>query len=324
MKIAILDDYCDTARTLPCFETLKGHDVTVWTDRAPPLDLIAQRLKDAEALVMIRERTKMTADLIARLPNLRFISHRGAYPHIDIAACTRAGVVVSSNMQVGAPSYATAELTFALILAGLRRLPQEVAALKQGRFQVAIGRNARGRTLGVFGYGRIGAVVADYARAFGMKVVVHGREASRAAAERDGFAFEPNRAAFFANCDVVSLHVRLNSQTRGMVGTEDLARMRPDALIVNTSRAGLIAPGALVAALDSGRPGMAAMDVFETEPLCDPNDPLLARDDVIATPHIGYVTQEDLTIQFSDMFEQIVAYAAGAPIHVVNPEALKG
>ena len=322
MKIAILDDYFDTLRTLPCFAKLAGHDVTTWNDHVQATDVLAARLKDSEALVLIRERTKIGADLIARLPKLKLISQRSVYPHIDIAACTQAGIVVSSNMHADAPSYAAAELTFALILAAMRQLPQQVAALKRGVWQTGVGWTLRGKTLGIFGYGRIGAAVAGYGKAFGMNVLVWAREASRARALADGWTVADSKDAFFADCDVLSLHMRLVDATRGIVTAQDLVQMKPTALIVNTSRAPLIAAGALVAALKAGRPGMAAVDVFEEEPLRDPAHPLLQMENVVATPHIGYVTRDEYDLQFSDIFDQIVAFAAGTPINVVNPDVL--
>jgi len=322
VKIAILDDYFDTLRTLPCFAKLAGHDVTTWNDHVQATDVLAARLKDSEALVLIRERTKIGADLIARLPKLKLISQRSVYPHIDIAACTQAGIVVSSNMHADAPSYAAAELTFALILAAMRQLPQQVAALKRGVWQTGVGWTLRGKTLGIFGYGRIGAAVAGYGKAFGMNVLVWAREASRARALADGWTVADSKDAFFADCDVLSLHMRLVDATRGIVTAQDLVQMKPTALIVNTSRAPLIAAGALVAALKAGRPGMAAVDVFEEEPLRDPAHPLLQMENVVATPHIGYVTRDEYDLQFSDIFDQIVAFAAGTPINVVNPDVL--
>jgi D-3-phosphoglycerate dehydrogenase / 2-oxoglutarate reductase len=319
MKISILDDYGDTLRTLDCFAKLAGHDVEVWTDHVQDVDTLAERLRDTEALVLIRERTEIRGPLLRRLPNLRLISQRSAYPHIDVDACTELGVIVSSNLHAGTPSYAAAELTWALVLAGMRRIPQQVAALRDGTWQAGIGHTLRGRTLGVYGYGRIGSVVAGYGEAFGMDVWVWARSDSRERARADGRAAAPSREAFFAQSDVVSLHMRLVDATRGIVTAADLARMKPTALLVNTSRAPLVEPGALVAALRNGRPGMAAVDVYEHEPAVD--HPLLALDNAICTPHIGYVTREEYELQFSDVFDQIVAYAAGTPINVVSTAA---
>jgi len=323
MNVAILDDYHDTLRTLDCFRKLAGHDVKVWNDHVQDTDALAARLKDAEALVLIRERTRIRSPLLERLPKLGLISQRSVYPHIDIDACTRLGVVVSSNMHPGTPSYSTAEMTWALILAAVRDIPQQAAALKAGKWQTGAGTTLRGKTLGIYGYGRIGAVVAGYGRAFGMEVQVWAREATRAKARADGYAVAPSKEAFFAGCDVITLHMRLVDATRGIVTAADLARMKPTALLVNTSRAPLIEPGALVSALRAGRPGKAAVDVYEEEPVTGGRHPLLAMDNVICTPHLGYVTREEYEVQFADIFDQVVAFAAGAPINVVNPEVLK-
>jgi D-3-phosphoglycerate dehydrogenase len=322
MRITILDDYHDTLRTLACFRKLVGHDVTIWNDHVQDVDRLAERLRDTEALVLIRERTAIRAPLIERLPRLRLISQRSVYPHIDVDACTRHGVVVSSGQHADTPSYAAAELTWGLVLAAMRDIPQQMAALRAGRWQIGVGSTLRGKTLGLYGYGRIAAVVAGYGKAFGMPVTVWAREASRARAAADGLQVAPSREAFFADADIVSLHMRLVAATRGIVTAADLARMKPTALLVNTSRAGLIEPGALVDALRRGRPGKAAVDVFDEEPLLDVRDPLLTLDNVVCTPHIGYVSRDEYEIQFSDIFDQVVAFARGAPINVVNPEAL--
>ena len=323
MKISILDDYHDTLRTLDCFTKLAGHDVEVWNDHVQDVDVLAGRLRETEALVLIRERTEIRAPLLRRLPKLRLISQRSVYPHIDVDACTELGVVVSSSMHSGTPSYAAAELTWALVLAAVRQLPQQVAALEAGTWQVGLGQTLRGKTLGVYGYGRIGSVVAGYGKAFGMDVRVWGGNGSRERAGRDGYTVAPNKEAFFSECDVISLHLRLVDATRGIVTAGDLARMKPTARLVNTSRAALIEPGALVAALKSGQPGMAAVDVYEEEPVLDTRHPLLAMENVVCTPHIGYVTRDEYEVQFSDVFDQIVAYAAGTPINVVNPGLLE-
>jgi D-3-phosphoglycerate dehydrogenase len=322
MKVSILDDYFDTLRTLTCFKKLEGFDIEIWSDHVQDVDILAERLRDTEALVLIRERTQIRAPLIERLPNLKLISQRSVFPHIDIEACTKAGVIVSSNMHGDTPSYAAAELTFGLILAAMRQIPQQMAALKTGKWQIGVGSTLRGKTLGIFGYGRIGSAVAGYGKAFGMEILVWSREASLKKARADGYATAESKGAFFAGSNVISLHLRLNDATRGIVTAGDLALMQPTALLVNTSRASLIEPGALENALRAGRPGMAAVDVFEKEPVLDANHPLLRLDNVIATPHIGYVTCDEYELQFSDIFDQIVAYAAGAPINVVNPGAL--
>ena len=324
MNITILDDYQDTIRTLTCFGKVAGHQVTIWNDHTKDVDVLAARLKDTEALALLRERTPIRAPLLERLDKLRLISQVSVYPHIDVEACTRRGVIVSSFMAPGRPSYATAELTWGLIIAALRRLPQEIAALRAGTWQaLPVGTGLRGKTLGIYGYGRIGAVVAGYGKAFGMTVLAWGREASLARARADGHAVASSTEALFAESDVLSLHLRLNDATRSIVTAADLARMKTTALLVNTSRAGLIAPGALEAALRAGRPGMAAVDVYEEEPVLGATHPLLAMDNVVCTPHLGYVERDGLETMFSTIFDQILAYASRKPINVVNPEALE-
>ncbi|MDP6688586.1 MAG: D-2-hydroxyacid dehydrogenase family protein [Alphaproteobacteria bacterium] len=323
MKITILDDYFDTLRTLPCFAKLGGHEVTIWNDHVQDVDALAERLADTEVLVLIRERTKIRTPLLQRLPKLKLISQRSVYPHIDVETCTQQGIIVSSDQHAGTPSHATAELTWALIMAAMRQIPQQMAALQRGEWQIGVGNTLRGKTLGIYGYGRIGGAVADYGRAFGMNILIWASEASRDRARADGCEVAESKEAFFAACDVLSLHMRLYDSTRGIVTAEDLSHMKTTALLVNTSRAPLIEPGALVAALDAGRPGMAAVDVYEEEPVRDAAHPLFNRDNVICTPHIGYVTRDEYEIQFTDIFDQIVAYAAGNPINVINPDVLK-
>ncbi len=323
MKISVLDDYHDTVRTLACFQKLDGHDVTVWNDHVQDTDALAERLKDTEALVLIRERTRIRAPLLERLPKLKLISQRSVYPHIDIDACTQQGIVVSSSQHPGTPSYATAELTWGLILSAFRQIPQQMASLKAGNWQIGVGTTLRNKTLGIFGYGRIGAAVAGYGRAFGMNVVVWARPNSLVRAKAEGHLVAPSKLAFFERCDVLSLHMRLVEATRGIVTADDLHHMKPTALIVNTSRAQLIERGALVEALRAGRPGMAAVDVYEEEPLRDATHPLLNMPNVICTPHLGYVTREEYELQFTDIFDQITAYAAGNPINVVNSNVLE-
>ena len=320
MNISILDDYFDTLRTLQCFRKLDGHEVTVWNDHVQDTDALAARLKNTEVLVLIRERTQIRARLLAHLDALRLISQRSVYPHIDIDACTRRGVIVSSDQHSGSPSYAAAELTWGLVLAAMREIPQQMFALRAGTWQTGVGNSLRGKTLGIYGYGRIGRTVAGYGKAFGMNVLVWAREASRERARVDGYATAPSKRAFFESCDVLSLHMRLVAETRGIVTRDDFSCMKPTALLVNTSRAPLIEAGALVDALRAGWPGMAAVDVYEDEPLRDPGHPLLAMDNVVCTPHIGYVTRDEYELQFSDIFDQIAAYAAGNPINVVNPK----
>ncbi len=323
MNITILDDYQDAIRSLACFSKLAGHDVKIWNDHTKDTDALAERLKDTEALVLIRERTPIRAPLIERLSKLKLISQRSVYPHIDVDACTRKGIIISSEMSPGQPSYATAELTWGLMIAALRHLPQEVAALKAGRWQSTLGTSLHGRTLGIFGYGRIGGVLGTYGKAFGMKVLVWGREKSIARARADGHEVAASKEALFERSDVLTVHLRMIKETRGIVTRGDLDRMKPTALFVNTSRAPLIEPGALVAALKAGRPGMAAVDVYEEEPVVGANNPLLELPNALCTPHLGYVVRDGYEGAFSAIFDQILAYAAGKPINVVNPEVLK-
>ena len=327
MKIAILDDYQDCVRQLDCFRMLEGHDVKVFNNSARGVGQLAVRLAPFDALVLIRERTAISKALLAKLPNLKLISQTGKVSgHVDVDAATEHGVVIVEG--VGDPT-APAELTWALIMAASRRIPQYVANLKMGVWQASslssqyngIGVALKGRTLAIWGYGKIGRKVAGFGKAFGMRVVIWGSEASRNAAQADGFEAAPSREAFFAEADVLSLHLRLNDETRGMVKTADLARMKPSAVLVNTSRAELIEAGALEGALRAGRPGMAALDVFETEPL--PSDsPLLRMDNVVATPHLGYVEKDGYELYFSAAFRNILDYAAGAPKNVLNPGAI--
>jgi D-3-phosphoglycerate dehydrogenase / 2-oxoglutarate reductase len=322
MKVTILDDYFDTLRTLPAFGKLQGHEVEIWTDHVQDVDRLVERLKDTEVLVLIRERTQIRAPLLERLTKLRLISQRSVYPHIDIDACTARGIVVSSDQHPGTPSYAAAELTWGLVLAAVRQIPQQMRSLQRGEWQMAVGSTLRDKLLGIHGYGRIGEVVAGYGRAFGMRVVVWSRAPSRQRALADGHQVAASQRALYESCDVVSLHLRLVPDTRAIVSESDLRSMKPTALLVNTSRAGLVEPGALTRALQTGRPGMAAVDVFDAEPLRDPADPLLTLPNVVCTPHIGYVTRDEYDLQFSDVFDQILAYAAGAPINVVNTAVL--
>jgi D-3-phosphoglycerate dehydrogenase / 2-oxoglutarate reductase len=321
MNIAILDDYQNVVPTLASFSKLAGHSVKVWNDHTTQVDALAERLRDTEALVLIRERTPIPAPLLQRLPKLRIISQTGPCPNIDIAACTLRGVIVSSG-QYSRPSYATAELTWGLIISALRRIPQEVAALKHGRWQSSVGIALRGRTLGVYGYGRIGAVVAGYGHAFGMKVLVWGRETTLAKARADNVAIAAGKQALFEQSDVLTLHMRLTDATRGIVTAEDLARMKPNALLVNTSRAALVAPDALEHALRAGRPGMAAVDVYEEEPVLGARHPLLILDNAVCTPHLGYVERDGYEFLFGNAFDQVLACLAGKPVNVVNPEVL--
>ncbi len=322
MKVSILDDYFDSVRSLPCYAKLQDHDVTIWNDHVEDVDVLAGRLRDTEALVLFRERTQIRTPLLERLPRLKLISQRSVYPHIDVDTCTRLGIILSSSQHPGTPSHATAEMTWALMLAAVRNIPQQMASLRAGHWQMGVGTTLRGKTLGIYGYGRIGGAVAGYGRAFGMNVLVWARPQSLEAAKKDGYAVAPSKEAFFATCDVITLHMRLVDATRHIVKAADLARMKPTALLVNTSRAPLVEPGALAEALRQGRPGMAAVDVFEKEPVLDTQHPLLTLPNVICTPHIGYVTSEEYETQFIDIFDQINAYAAGKPINVINTDVL--
>jgi D-3-phosphoglycerate dehydrogenase len=322
MKISILDDYHDTVRTLECFRKLDGYDVEIWNDHVQDVDTLAGRLKDTDILVLIRERTKIGKALLERLPKLKLITQRSVYPHIDIETCTKLGIIVSSSQHPGTPCYAAAELTWGLVLAAVRQIPAQMASLKAGTWQIGVGSTLRGKTLGIYGYSRIGRAVADYGRAFGMTVKFWAREASMAQARAEGYATAASRQAFFEQSDVITLHMRLVDATRGIVTAADLAQMKPTALIVNTSRAPLIEPGALVAALKAGRPGMAGVDVYEEEPVLDTAHPLLNMPNVICVPHIGYVTHDEYQLQFTEIFDQIAPYRAGHPINVVNPAVL--
>ena len=320
MKVHILDDWFDTLRGLHCFAKLVDHEVTVWTDHEADPVKLAARLQGAEALVLFRERTKVGAELVAALPNLKLISQRSVYPHVDVPACTAHGVLLCSNMHSDTPSYAAAEHTLALILASYRQIPQQMASIKAGQWQSGVGRTLRGRTLGLYGYGRIARAVAAYAKAMGLKMQWWGSEAGRARAAAAGETVAVSREAFFKEADIVSLHVRLKPETRGLITAEDLAQMQPRALFVDTSRSGLVVPGALEAEIAKGQLH-AAVDVFDHEPLLDRENILLTHPNVLATPHIGFVTEDEFNMQFSDIFDQINAYAAGAPTHMINPEA---
>lgn len=309
MKIAILDDYQDACRTLDAYAKLAGHDVTVFRDTLKDEDGLAERLKPFEGLVLIRERTRFTASLLERLPILRALSQTGkAGPHIDLAACKKLGIAILEGS--GSP-YATAELTWGLILASMRRIPQEVENLRKGGWQQTLGRGLRGRRLGIYGFGRIGSVVAGYGKAFGMHVQVFGREGSLERAKAAGFQALTGRAEFFSSSDVLSLHVRLIPETRGLVTAQDLALMKPDAVLVNTSRAELVAAGVLAEALAAGRPGFAAVDVYEEEPVLGAAHPLLSLSSAICTPHLGYVEKDGYELYFGAAFANLAAFAAG-------------
>lgn len=320
MRIVIPDDHQDCVRSLDCFSRLDGHDVRVFNDTVKGTDALAARFADAEAIVLTRERTRIDAALLDRLPRLRLISQTGKLAgHVDLEACTARGVLVAEGSGAGS---ATAEIAWALALASRRHLVSEANRLRQGLWQGHLGQQLSGQRLGVWSYGRIGRQVAGYGRAFGMQVWVWGRGASTAAARADGFEVAPTRDAFFAQSDVISLHVRLGAETTGIVNGDDLARMKPTALLVNTSRAELIAPGALELALARGRPGFAAVDVYEEEPVLGANHPLLCLPNVLCTPHIGYVEKDNYERYFGIAFDNIVAFAQGRLTQVVNPAAL--
>jgi D-3-phosphoglycerate dehydrogenase len=327
MRIAVLDDYQDAVRTLSCFSMLEGHEVSVFQHSARGIGQLAIRLAPFDVLVLIRERTSLSAALLSKLPNLKLISQTGKVSgHIDVGAATARGVAIAEG--TGSP-VAPAELTWALIMAASRKIVPYANNLKEGLWQTAsinpalngLGRVLRGRTLGIWGYGKIGRLVGGYAKAFGMQVVVWGGEGSRTAAAADGIPVAASREAFFAEVDVLTLHLRLVDATRGIVTAADLARMKPDALFVNTSRAELVEDGALEAALRRGRPGMAAVDVFAGEPL--PADaPLLQIPTVLATPHLGYVERDSYELYFRTAFENVINFAEGRPTAILNPEAL--
>ena len=321
MKIVIPDDYQDAVRYLDCFSKLSGHQVIIYNDTVKDVDKLAERFRDADALVLIRERTRITEPLLARLPKLKVISQTGkGCPHIDIEACTRHGVTVTAGSlsPVSGSSNATAELTWGLVLASMRHLPQEIARMKTGLWQNTLGVGLRGRALGVFGYGHIGSMIAAYGRVFGMNVLIWGREGSLARARAAGYATASSQRELFRQADVLSLHISLTEATRGIVTAEDLAAMKPSALLVNTSRAPLIAHGVLEEALRAGRPGYAAMDVYEEEPVVD--HPLLHMDNVICTPHLGYVEKDGYELLFGGAFDLLLAFAAGKPANIINPQ----
>lgn len=310
MRIVIPDDYQDCVRHLDTFAQLEGHDVTVFNDTVTDLDTLVERFQDAEALVLIRERTPITAELLERLPNLRAISQTGGgAAHVNMDACRERGVTVMAG--TGSP-HAAAELTWALVMAAMRHIPEEVANLRAGRWQRTLGTGLKGRTLGIFGYGKIGQLMARYGQAFEMNLLVWGREGTRSRAAEAGLEVAGSQAEFFERSDVLSLHLRLNEGTQGIVTADDLARMKPTALLVNTSRAPLIAPGALEAALRAGRPGMAAADVFESEPVVQ--HPLLELSNFLGTPHLGYVEKDSYELYFGDAFANLLAFAAGEPV----------
>ncbi|MDP1672125.1 MAG: D-2-hydroxyacid dehydrogenase family protein [Burkholderiales bacterium] len=322
MKIAIIDDYQDAFRKLECAGKLAGHELLAYTDTEKDPAKLAARLQDAEVLVLTQQRSKMPRAVIEKLPKLKLISQTGRNAnHIDMTACTEKGIVVSAG-GAGNPN-PTAELAWGLIIAALRRIPQEAQRLKNGQWQGSVGSGLSGRTLGIYAYGRIGSLVAQVGKAFGMRVWCWGREGSTAKAKAAGYEVAPSREAFFAESDVISLHLPLNDGTRGIVTAEDLARMKTTALIVNTSRAPIIAKDALANALKAGRPGRAGIDVYEDEPVMNAAHPLIGMDNVVCTPHLGYVEERTYEAYYGAAVEQILAYIAGQPINVANPEVLK-
>ena len=318
MRVHILDDWFDTLRTLQGFSKLNGHAVTVWNDHVESVDVLAERLQEAEALVLFRERTLISDSLLTRLPNLKLISQRSVYPHVDVDACTKHKVLLCSNMHPDTPSIAAAELTFALLLASARQLPQQMHSLKQGTWQMGVGQSVKGRMLGLYGFGRIAREVASFAQAFGMEVQWWASEAGRLRATKEGVNLATSREAFFTESDFVSVHVRLKPDTREVIRREDLLLMKPSATFINTSRSGLVEAGALEIGINAGTPGRMALDVFDQEPLTDISDPVINHPNVICTPHIGYVTEDELDMQFCDIYDQINAYADGNPIHMIN------
>ncbi|MGH7872007.1 MAG: D-2-hydroxyacid dehydrogenase family protein [Candidatus Binatia bacterium] len=321
MKIAVIDDYQNAFKTLKCFPKLSGHEVAIYTDAETDIGRLAERLKDADAIVLTQQRTGFPRALIEKLPKLRLIGQTGrAATHVDLQACTEKGIVVSAG---GAGnSSTTAEITWGLILSALRHIPLEVKRLKEGHWQSTLGVGVKGKTLGIYAYGKIGSIVAGAGKAFGARVLCWGREGSTGRAKAAGFDVAKSREEFFAEADILSLHLPLNKDTRGIVTRDDLARMKPTALIVNASRAGLIADGALVQALRAGSPGMAAVDVYEQEPVLGANHPLLKMDNVTCTPHLGYVTRESYEEYYAVVVDDLVSFAAGKPSNVLNPEAL--
>lgn len=322
MIIAIPDDYHGLVSTLDCFASLAGHDVRVFRDAAPPFDKLIANLREAEVIVPIRERTRFTREVIERLPRLRHLSQTGrSVHHVDVAACTERGIAVTAGSH--ASPYTVAEQTWTLILAALRRIPEETALMKRGEWRNSFSLGLHGRTLGVFGLGKIGTLVAATGASFGMKILVWGREASLAAARKAGYTAAAGQAELFEQSDVLSLCVRLSRDTRGIVTAHDLARMKPHALLVNTARAELIAPDALAAALRKGRPGLAAVDVYENEPVLRGDHPLLKLDNALCTPHSAWLEKDTYELYFGEAFDNVIALARGEPVNIVNPEALQ-
>ena len=320
MKIAIVDDWSNSLRTLPCFEKLANLDVTILTDHVGTIDDRIKQLSQFDAVVLIRERTQITRTLLQGLPKLRFISLFGSCPHIDIKACSDHRVLVCAGKRSHTPSFAAAEHTWALIMAAEKDIPQQMQNLRNGKWQQGMARGLFGRRLGLYGYGRIAKQIADYAEAFNIQVEWWGSDQGRARAKADGRAVAESRAAFFAENDIVSVHVRLTSATEGVITAADLGKMKPDSLFVNTSRSGLLGSGVLLNALNSGRPGKAAVDVFDEEPITWQRDELACHPHIIATPHIGFVTNDEFEMQFSEVFEQVRLWARGRPINMLNQD----
>lgn len=323
LNITILDDYFDTIKYLPCFSKIEKHNVKIFNDNTQNEDILEQRLKDTEVLVLIRERTKIKGSLLDKLgKNLKLISQRSTYSHIDVDACTRNGIILSSNLHSDSPCFAAAELTWGLILSVSRSIPQQSEALKKGIWQTCVGDSIRGKTIGIYGYGKIGKTIAGYAKAFGMNVCVYGSENSMKEAKEDGLETK-DRTKFFSECDIITLHLRLVPSTKYIVTKDDLSLMKTSSILINTSRSQLIDTNVLVEAIKAGRPGRLGIDVFDEEPLKNPDHPLLKLDNVIATPHIGFITKDEFELQFNDIFDQIIAYENGNPTHVINKEVLK-
>jgi D-3-phosphoglycerate dehydrogenase len=323
MKIIVIDDYPDVFRTLACYGRLRGHEVVIHNDTEKDPARLAQRLEGAEAVLLTQQRSRVPRELVEKLGTVKLLSQTGRNTsHVDLAACTEKGIMVCAG-GTGSPS-PTAELTWAIILAALRSIPHEVQRLKEGHWQSTVGTGLRGRTLGIYAFGKIGSLVAKVGRAFDMEVVCWGREGSTARAKAAGFEVAASREAFFEAADVLSIHLPLNKETRGIVTAADLARMKPTALFVNTSRAPIVAAGALAEALGKGRPGFAAIDVFEDEPVLGADHPLLKMKNVLCTPHLGYCERTTYESYYGSAVEQIIAYAAGKPINIANPDVVKG
>lgn len=323
MIIAIPDDYHGLVHKLDCISKLAGHEVRIFRDAAPATSLLIANLRDAEVIVPIRERTHFTRDIIAQLPRLRLFSQTGrSAHHIDIAACSERGIAVAAGTH--ASPYTVAEHTWTLILAALRRIPEDTALMRSGGWRASFSLGLHGRTLGLYGFGKIGSLIAATGRSFGMRVLVHGRDSTLARAQAAGYEVTRSKQEFFAQADVLSLMLRLTAETRGSVTQQDLSRMKPDALLVNTARAELIAPGALVAALQQGRPGFAATDVYENEPVLDGDHPLLKLDNALCTPHSAWVEKDTYELYFGEAFDSILAWLRGDSVHLLNPEVLAG